>query len=100
MSIVSVDFAALDERIRQGVAEELRRPECVTQRSVESIVGIPGPTYVRLARARAFPSKKVARFIAAKTSDVLACVAPRPGPRQTSGSEARLLARVGARRVA
>jgi hypothetical protein len=96
------------EALMRKVAHEEARPILVNQRTVLAVVGLPAGAFLTAARAGAFQSSKLRRLVFAKTADVVAYVEAHPvTPRikqvaVASGDdeEARLLARVGARRVA
>jgi hypothetical protein len=98
--------ATVDACVQRRVME-LRRPLLVHQRNVHVVVGLPPRDFLRLARAGAFPCVRERRLVLAHTEDVVAFLAQRMSisheetlapVRETS--EAVLLRRVGARRVA
>jgi hypothetical protein len=107
VSLDAVLTAAVLAEVARRVAE-LRRPELVTQRTVEAVLGMPAVDFLEDARAGAFPSWKIRRLVFAKTIDVVAYVTAHPAkPRRAANvasnnndAEARAFARVGARRVA
>jgi hypothetical protein len=96
-------LGALDQRIHEVVRAELARPAYVTQRSVETVLGLPRRDYLRLARADAWASTRERRLIVSRTSDVLAYIETRLTIRgaqaDNDSPEDVVLARVGARRV-
>ncbi len=96
----------LDESdVRRIAREEARRPEFVHQRNVEAVVGVPRRTYLRDARASAFPHTREARLILARTDDVVGFyelrIRVKAAPAANDANAETLeFARVGARRVA
>ena len=101
-----MSVAILDEAdVRRIVREEQTRPEYVTQRSVEAVVGLARREFTRLARAGEIPTHKERRLIIARTADVIAWiemrlrVASAPAANLNADPETIALARVGARRV-
>jgi hypothetical protein len=98
-----IDLAALDARIKAVIRAELARPVYVSQRSVESVVGLSRRDYLRLSRCRAWPSTRERRLVVARTVDVLAYVersiAIRASSADNDSPEDVVLARVGARRI-
>ena len=94
-----------EDDVRRIVREERVRPDFVSQRSVESVVGLPRRDYLRLARDGAWPSTRERRLVVSRSADVAAYVETRLRLRERSAAndhdpEALALARVGARRVA
>jgi DNA polymerase III alpha subunit len=85
---------------------ELQRPLVVTQRTVEGVVGLPRRDFLRLARAGAFASTRERRLVLARTADVIAYVERHLAQHvhhdapANDATEASVLARVGARRIA
>jgi hypothetical protein len=81
-------------------AAELQRPELVTQRTCEAVIGIPAGDYLRLSRAGAWPTARERRLVVARTADVLAVYALRLERRAAANDADPLdaaLARVGGR---
>jgi hypothetical protein len=94
----------IDERVRAIVRTELAPPVFCNQRNVETVAGLPRREFLRLARARAFPTTRERRLVIARTVDVLAYVERQIAlrealPQNDADPEALALARVGARRV-
>jgi hypothetical protein len=101
-----VSLQVLDEAdVRRIMREERARPEYVTQRNVEAVIGLPRRAYLRAIHAGHFAHTRQGRLAVARTVDVIsffelrlrAAVAP---VANDAGPEAIALARVGARRVA
>lgn len=91
----------VDAAVHRRVAE-VKRPEFVQQRTVQDVTGMPAVDYLEHGRDGEFPTFKVRRLVFAKTSDVVAFIESHRTRSATSdggNTEAKLLARVGARRV-
>ncbi len=105
MSII--DQAALEALIRK-IAHEEARPMLVNQRAVAAVLGMSRGNYLGHCRAGDWPSFADRRVRYSRTADVVVWLTRHPvTPRRTlvavacnEDEEARLLARVGARRVA
>jgi hypothetical protein len=101
-----VSLRVLDEAdVTRIVRAELARPELVHQRNVETVIGLPRHDYLRLARAKAWPSTHEKRLVVSRTKDVVAYYESRISLREQkpvndADPEAVALARVGARRIA
>lgn len=67
-----LDETALAALVREIVRAEIARPEYVSQRTVEAVVGLPRRDYLRLARAGEFSTMRERRLVVARTSDVIA----------------------------
>ena len=100
-----IDETALEAFVRRLAREEAARPVFVTQKNVETVVGLPRRDFLEAALAKRFPSAKEGRRRVARTVDVLAYyerqIALREARPQNDDADAegRAFARVGARRV-
>jgi hypothetical protein len=96
-------LAAHVETALRLAASDLARPLYVTQRSVETMLGLPAVDFLEDARSGAFPSWKVRRLVFAKTLDVAAYIEGHGRPVASAGddeADRADLARIGGRRVA
>jgi hypothetical protein len=97
-------MADLEELIRRIAREEARTPEYVTQRNVETVVGLSRRAYLRASLAGRWPNTREQRLVVARTRDVLQYVEQRLAlraavPANDRDAEAVAFARSGARRV-
>jgi hypothetical protein len=104
MSPPLIDETALASLVREIVRAETARPEFLSQRSVEAVVGLPRRDYLRLAREGAYTTTRERRLVIARTADVVAFVEQRIAlreaePENDHDAEAIAFSRVGARRV-
>lgn len=97
-------FKAVIAQEVERCAGELKRPEFVSQRTCEALLGLPKDVFLDLAKQGRFASTKERRLIIARYADVAEALAARMRRRAANDvcadGEERALARVGARRVA